>query len=558
MAKDIQFGDEARKRMVAGITKLANTVKLTVGPKGRNVILEKKYGSPLITNDGVTIAKEIELEDAYENMGAQMVKEVATKTNDIAGDGTTTATILAEAIILDGLKYVSAGADSYALKRGIDIGVAKAVEILESMKTEVGDSTEKIRQVATISAQDEKVGALIAEVLDMVGHDGVITVEESQTMGLEKEVVKGMQFDNGYISAYLVTDPQRMEAVYEDAYILITDKKISSLAELVPVIEKVAGAGKKELVIIAEDLDGEALATLILNKIQGRFSVLAVKAPAYGDRRKEMLRDIAILTGGVVVTEEMGLKLDKVELDQLGRAGKVTSDKDKTTIVEGHGDKEAIEARVSELKVMIDKTKSDFDKEKLAERLAKLAGGVGVIRVGAATEVELKEKKLRIEDAVAATKAAVSEGIVPGGGVALVQAAKEISGLKLENSDEQLGLEVVLKALMSPMIFMAINAGLKHEVVVHLVSKAKKGFGFDFSKVSREMLLGEIELEGIMVDMVKEGIIDPKMVTRTALQNAASIAGTFLTTEAAVTDIPEKKEAGGMPGGMMGGMGGMM
>lgn len=557
MAKDIQFGDDARKKMIDGVVKLANTVKLTVGPKGRNVILEKKYGAPLITNDGVTIAKEIELADPYENMGAQLVKEVATKTNDTAGDGTTTATILTEALILEGFKYVSAGADSYALKRGIDQAVERAVGVLEEMKTEIGDSKEKIKQVATISAQDEKVGELIADIMEMVGHDGVVTVEESQTMGLEKEVVKGMQFDNGYISAYMVTDAQRMEAVYEDALILITDRKISSLQELVPVIEKVAAAGHKELVIIAEDLEGEALATLILNKIQGRFSVLAVKAPAYGDRRKEMLKDIAALTGGKVITEELGLKLDKVEFADLGRAAKVIADKDKTTIVEGKGKKADIEARIAELKVLIDKTSSDFDREKLIERLAKLSGGVGVIRVGAATEVELKEKKLRIEDAVAATKAAVAEGIVPGGGVALVQAAKVLSTMKMANSDEQLGVEIVWKALATPMIFMAMNAGLKHDVVVHLVSDAKQGVGFDFSKVTKEIILGAKKLEDIMVDMVKEGIIDPKMVTRSALQNAASIAGTFLTTEAAVTEIPEKEKAASMGGGM-GGMGGMM
>lgn len=552
MAKDIQFGDEARKRMIAGVVKLANTVKLTVGPKGRNVILEKKYGSPLITNDGVTIAREIELEDAYENMGAQLVKEVANKTNDVAGDGTTTATILTEAMILDGFKYVSAGADSYALKRGIDQAVARVVEILEEMATEIGDSKEMIKQVATISAQDARVGVLIADILEMVGHDGVITVEESQTMGLEKEVVKGMQFDNGYISPYMVTDAQRMEAVYENVAILITDRKISSLHELVPLIEKVAAAGRKELVIISEDLEGEALATLILNKIQGRFSVLAVKAPAYGDRRKEMLKDIAALTGATVITEELGLKLDKVEYEDLGQAAKVVADKDKTTIIEGKGDKKAVEARITEIKILMEKTSSDFDRDKLAERLAKLAGGVGVIRVGAATEVELKEKKLRIEDAVAATKAAVAEGIVPGGGVALVQASKALAEMTLENSDEQLGLEIVWRALLSPMINMAMNAGLKHDVVVHLVSNAKKGIGFDFSKVTKKMIMGE-GLEEIMVDMVKEGIIDPKMVARAALQNAASIAGIFLTTEAAVTDIPEKEKAS-----PMGGMGSMM
>lgn len=556
MAKDIQFGDQARKKMIEGVIKLANAVKLTVGPKGRNVILEKKYGAPLITNDGVTIAKEIELADAYENMGAQMVKEVATKTNDMAGDGTTTATILAEAMILDGFKYVSAGADSYALKRGIDQAVERAVEILEEMTTEIGDSKDKIMQVATISAQDSRVGELIADVLEMVGHDGVITVEESQTTGLGKEVVKGMQFDQGYLSPYMVTDTQRMEAVYEDVAILITDKKISSLHELVPLIEKVAAAGRKELVIIAEDMEGEALATLILNKIQGRFNVLAVKAPAYGDRRKEMLKDIAALTGGKVITEELGLKLDKVEYEDLGRAAKVVADKDKTTIIEGKGNKQDVEARIAEIKVLMDKTSSEFDKEKLAERLAKLAGGVGVIRVGAATEVELKEKKLRIEDAVSATKAAVAEGIVPGGGVALVQASKALAQMKLENSDEQLGLEIVWRALLAPMINMAMNAGLKYDVVVHLVSNAKPGVGFDFSKVTKKMIMGE-GLEEIMVDMVKEGIIDPKMVARAALQNAASIAGIFLTTEAAVTDVPEKDKQMPMGGGM-GGMGGMM
>jgi chaperonin GroEL len=555
MAKDIIFGDDARKKMIAGVSKLARTVKLTVGPKGRNVVLEKKYGAPLITNDGVTIAKEIELADPYENMGAQMVKEVATKTNDIAGDGTTTATILAEAMILEGFRNITAGADPMVLRKGIDKAVDTVCDLLETRKVEIGDSKEKIKQVATISAQDENVGELIADVMEMVGHDGVITVEESQAMGLEKEVVKGMQFENGYLSPYFVTDAQRMEAIYENVYMLITDKKISSLQELVPVIEKVAQAGKKELVIIAEDLDGEALATLILNKIQGRFSVLAVKAPAYGDRRKEMLKDIAILTGGKVITEELGLKLDKVELEDLGQAGKVTADKDKTTIVEGKGTKAAIDARVAELKILIDKSTSDFDKEKLAERLAKLAGGVGVIRVGAATEVELKEKKLRIEDAVSATKAAVAEGIVAGGGVALAQSAKELIALVTSDSDEATGAKVVMHALSQPLMHIALNAGLKPEVVLDKIISAKPGQGFDFSKVSKEMMLDHSLLE--LVDMVKAGIIDPKMVTRSALQNAASIAGIFLTTEAAVTDIPEPKSEMSMPGGM-GGMGGMM
>lgn len=559
MPKDILFGDDARKKMVAGVSKLAKTVKLTVGPKGRNVILEKKYGSPLITNDGVTIAKEIELKDPYENMGAQLVKEVATKTNDLAGDGTTTATILAEAMIMEGFRNITAGADPMALKRGIDKAVEKACAELEEMAIEVGDSKEKIMQVATISAQDENVGKLIADVMEMVGHDGVITVEESQTTELEKDVVKGMQFDNGYISPYFVTDPQRMEAIYEDAFILITDKKISSLQELVPVIEKVAGAGKKELVIIAEDVDGDALGTLILNKIRGVFSVLAVKAPAYGDRRKEMLKDIAALTGGNVVTDELGLKLASVELSDLGQARKIVADKDKTTIVEGKGNKAEVEARVMEIKVMIDKSTSDFDKEKLIERLAKLAGGVGVIRVGAATEVELKEKKLRIEDAVAATKAAIAEGIVPGGGVALMQVAKSIFEMSTESNDEATGAHIVFTALSQPLYQIAFNAGLKPEVVTHKVASAKPGMGFDFSKVTKKMLIDEEALEKAMVNMVKEGIIDPKMVTRAALQNAASIAGIFLTTEAAVTDLPEENKpdmSAAMSG--MGGMGGMM
>jgi chaperonin GroEL len=559
MPKDILFGDDARKRMVAGVNKLAKTVKLTVGPKGRNVILEKKYGSPLITNDGVTIAKEIELKDPYENMGAQLVKEVATKTNDLAGDGTTTATILAEAMITEGFRNITAGADPMALKRGIDKAVEKACEDLAEMAVEVGDSKEKIKQVATISAQDENVGELIAEVMEMVGHDGVITVEESQTTALEKEVVKGMQFDNGYISPYFVTDPQRMEAVYEDAFILITDKKISAIQDLVPTIEKVAAAGKKELVVIAEDIDGDALGTLILNKIRGVFSVLAVKAPAYGDRRKEMLKDIAALTGGNVISEEVGLKLANVELHDLGQARKIVADKDKTTVVEGKGNKAEVEARVAEIKVMIDKTSSDFDREKLIERLAKLAGGVGVIRVGAATEVELKEKKLRIEDAVAATKAAIAEGIVPGGGVALMQVSKNIFEMSTESNDEATGAHIVFTALSQPLYQIAFNAGLKPEVVTHKVASAKAGMGFDFSKVTKKMLLDEEALEKAMVNMVKEGIIDPKMVTRAALQNAASIAGIFLTTEAAVTDLPEenKPDMAGAMGGM-GGMGGMM
>ncbi len=556
MAKDIILGDDSRKRMVAGVKKLAETVRLTIGPKGRNVILEKKYGSPLITNDGVTIAKEIDLEDPYENMGVQLVKEVATKTNDVAGDGTTTATILAEAMITEGFRNITAGADPMALKRGIDRAVDNICEVLEERKIEVGDSKEKIKQVATISASDEKVGSFIADVMEMVGNDGVITVEESKTTGLEKEVVKGMQFDNGYISPYMITDAQRMEAVYEDAWILITDKKIGSLQTLVPIIEKVAAAGRKDLVIIAEDLDGEALATLILNKLRNVFNVLAVKAPAYGDRRKEMLKDIAVLTGGKVISEEVGLKLENVEVDDLGKAGKVVADKEKCTIIEGRGKKQQVEERIAEIKVLMDKTSSDFDREKMAERLAKMAGGVGVIRVGAATEVELKERKLRIEDAVSATKAAVAEGIIPGGGVALAQAAKSLAALIKEDTDEATGARIVMNALTHPLMWIAYNAGLKPDVIVHKVISAKLGMGFDFSKFSRSEMLDDAALDKAMEDMVKAGIIDPKMVARVALQNAASVAGIFLTSEAAVVDIPDKKaeSAGGMGGGM-GGMG---
>jgi chaperonin GroEL len=442
-----------------------------------------------------------------------------------------------------------------ALKRGMDKAVAKVCELLEERAIEVGDSKDKIKQVATISASDEKVGTLIADVMEMVGNDGVITVEESKTMGLEKEVVKGMQFDNGYISAYMVTDAQRMEAVYEDAWILITDKKISSLQVLVPIIEKVAAAGRKELVIIAEDLDGEALATLILNKLRNVFNVLVVKAPAYGDRRKEMLKDIAVLTGGRVISEEVGLKLENIEIEDLGRAAKVVADKEKTTIIEGKGKKQAVEERIAEIKVLMEKTSSDFDKEKMAERLAKMAGGVGVIRVGAASEVELKERKLRIEDAVSATKAAVAEGIIPGGGVTLAQAAKALAPMVKEDSDEATGARIVMNALTHPLMWIAYNAGLKPDVIVHKVISAKAGMGFDFSKFSRREMLDEVALDKSMEDMVKAGIIDPKMVARVALQNAASVAAIFLTSEAAVVDIPEKKSE--PAGAGMGGMGGM-
>lgn len=547
MAKDIQFGDDARKQIISGVNQLADAVRITLGPKGRNVVIDKKYGAPLITNDGVTIAKEIELADAFENMGAQLVKEVATKTNDVAGDGTTTATVLAAAMIGEGFRNITAGANPMLLKRGIDKAVAKVAEELENVKVEIGNSKEKVAQVATISAQDEEVGNLIADVLEEVGHDGVITVEESQTMGLEKEVVKGMHFDNGYISPYMVTDPQRMEAEYKDAKILITDKKISNVQEVLPLIEKLVQAGTKEMVIVAEDVEGEALATFVLNKLRGIFSVLAVKAPAYGDRRKEMLKDIAALTGGTLITEELGLKLENVELSDLGEAHKVISTSEKTVIVEGKGKQEDVDARVGEIKVMMENTSSDFDKEKLAERMAKLAGGIGVIKVGAATETELKEKKLRIEDAISATKAAVQEGIVPGGGVALLQAAAVLDGLE-GSSDEMTGVKLVRGALEAPLRQIALNAGKDGAVIAQKVSEQQAGTGYDAAKDE-------------YVDMIQTGIIDPKMVTRSAIQNAGSIAGIFLTTEGAITDIPEENPpaAPAMPGGGgMPGMGGMM
>lgn len=544
MAKQMQFGDEARQRLLNGIEKLAKAVKLTLGPKGRNAILAKKYGAPLVTNDGVTIAKEIELPDPYENMGAQMVKEVATKTNDVAGDGTTTATLLAEAIIKEGLRNLTAGANPMHLKGGIEKAVKKIVQVLSDMAIQIGDSKKKIAQVATISAQNQEVGELIAEIMEMVGSDGVIQVEESQTMGLEKEVVEGMQFDNGYISPYFVTDPTRMEALYNDAKILITDKKVSSVQDILPILEKVAQTGRKELVIIAEDIDGEALATLVLNKLRGVFNILAVKAPAFGDRRKEMLKDIAILTGGTVISDEVGLKLENAELGHLGEARRVVSDKDTTTIVEGKGDKHAIKARVEELKVVLSKTTSDFDKEKLQERLAKLGGGVGVIKVGAATEIELKEKKHRIEDALNATRAAVEEGIVPGGGVALLLAAKELEGMKGADSDEATGIKIVKNVLSAPLNQIAENAGKDGAVVVDKVLNSKKGVGYDAAKDE-------------YVDMVERGIIDPKMVVRSAIENAASVAAIFLTMETAVCDLPEEKKCG-CGGGGAGGMQDMM
>ena len=549
MAKIIKFDTDARSRMLKGVNTLANAVKVTLGPKGRNVVMDKSYGAPKITKDGVSVAKEIELEDKFENMGAQMVKEVATKTNDIAGDGTTTATILAEAIIKEGLRNLTAGANPMHLKKGIEKAVRKVAEILAEMAEEVGDSKDKVAQVATISAQDEEVGALIADIMEMVGNDGVIQVEESQTMGLEKEVVEGMQFDNGYVSPYFVTDPARMEAVFDDAKILITDKKVSSVQDLLPVLEKVAQTGKKELVIIAEDIDGEALATLVLNKLRGIFSVLAVKAPAFGDRRKEMLKDIAVLTGGTVISDEIGLSLENAELAHLGEARKVVADKDTTIIIEGKGQKNEIDSRVDELKVVLSKTTSDFDKEKLMERLAKLGGGVGIIKVGAATEVELKEKKLRIEDALNATRAAVEEGIVPGGGVALLGAIEALEKLKGNDADEDTGIAIIKNILSAPLLQIAANAGKDGAVVVDKVLNSKEGFGYDADKDE-------------YVDMVASGIIDPKMVVRSAIENAASVAAIFLTMEGAVADIPEPKSAcshdAAGAAGAMGGMPGMM
>jgi chaperonin GroEL len=546
MAKDILFSEDARKKLFAGITKLADAVRITMGPKGRNVILEKSYGSPTITNDGVTIAKEIDLEDKFENMGAEMVKEVASKTNDAAGDGTTTATVLAHAIIAEGLKYLTAGANAMNLKSGIMKATSAVVEELGKMAEPVKTKQQQ-QQVATISAQSEEVGKVIADVLEKVGENGVITVEEGQTMGLETDVVEGMQFDNGYISAYMITDTQSLKAEIHDALILITDKKISSIQEILPLLEKLAKTGRKELVIIAEDIDGEALATLVVNKLRGAFSALAIKAPGFGERRKAMLQDIAALTGGRVISEEIGLKLETVEISDLGKAAKVISDKEKTVIVDGKGKKSAIEARVNEIKNELETTTSSFDKDKLTERLAKLTGGVGVIKVGAATELEQKEKQHRVTDAVEATKAAIEEGIVAGGGVALLKASEALNKLlaTLKDDDEIHGAMIIQKALEIPARQIAQNAGVEGGVVVENIRNSKsKHEGFDAAK-------------GIYTDMVKAGIIDPKKVTRSALENAASIAGIFLTTEAAVAEKPKKEESNPPMGGGMGGMGGM-
>ena len=541
MAKMIQFGEEARRAMQAGVDKLADTVKVTLGPKGRNVVLDKKFGSPLITNDGVSIAREIELEDPYENMGAQLVKEVATKTNDVAGDGTTTATLLAQAIIREGLKNVTAGANPMLLRNGIRKAVETAVnEILEISKPVSGK--EDIARVAAISAADDEIGKLISDAMEKVGNEGVITVEESKSMGTELDVVEGMQFDRGYVSAYMVTDTEKMEALLDNPLILITDKKITNIQEILPILEQIVQTGKK-LLIIAEDIEGEAMATLVVNKLRGTFNCVAVKAPGFGDRRKEMLQDIAILTGGQVISEELGRDLKETTLEMLGQAESVKISKDNTTIVNGRGDSSAIKERINQIKSQVEETTSEFDKEKLQERLAKLSGGVAVIKVGAATETELKERKLRIEDALAATKAAVEEGIVPGGGTAYINVINKVAELKSDVADTQVGINIIVRALEEPMRQIATNAGVEGSVIIERIKNSETGMGYD-------------ALHDEYVNMLKAGIVDPTKVTRSALQNAASVASTFLTTEAAVVDIPQKESP--MPGAPgMGGMDGM-
>jgi chaperonin GroEL len=543
--KQLKFDEQARRGLEAGVNKLADAVKVTLGPKGRNVVIDKKFGAPTITNDGVTIAREIELEDPFENMGAQLVKEVATKTNDVAGDGTTTATVLAQALVREGLRNVAAGASPTSLKRGIDIAVSAAVESIRSQAKDVDDKSE-ISQVASISAADPSIGEVIADAIDRVGKDGVVTVEESNTFGLELEFTEGMQFDKGYLSPYFVTDAERQESILEDPYILVVNSKISAVHDLVPVLEKVMQS-TKPLLIIAEDIEGEALATLVVNKIRGTFTSVAVKAPGFGERRKAMLADIATLTGGQVISEEVGLKLENTTVDLLGRARRVVVDKDNTTIVDGAGDEADVKGRIAQIKREIEDSDSDWDKEKLQERLAKLSGGVAVVKVGAATEVELKEKKHRIEDALSATRAAIEEGIVPGGGTALIRSRasidKAIAGL---SGDEATGANIVRKAVEEPLKWIAFNAGLEGSVVIQAVEHETGNIGLNAAT-------------GEFVDLVKAGVIDPAKVTRSALQNAASIAGLLLTTEALVADKPEKAAAapGGPPGGGMGGMGGM-
>ena len=536
MAKDIKFGADARAALEAGVNKLADTVRVTLGPKGRNVVLDKQYGTPLITNDGVTIAKEIELEDAFENMGAQLVKEVATKTNDVAGDGTTTATVLAQSMIHEGMKNLAAGANPIVLRKGMKKATDTAVEAIAAMSSKV-TGKEQMARVAAISAGEDEVGYMVADAMEKVSNDGVITIEESKTMKTELDLVEGMQFDRGYISAYMATDMEKMEAVLDDPYILITDKKISNIQEILPVLEQIVQSGKK-LLIIAEDVEGEALTTLIVNKLRGTFQVVAVKAPGYGDRRKEMLQDIAILTGGQVISEELGLELKDATIEQLGHAKSVKVQKENTVIVDGCGDKAEIQNRIGQIRAAIEETTSDFDREKLQERLAKLAGGVAVIRVGAATETEMKEAKLRMEDALNATRAAVEEGIVSGGGSAYIHASKQVEKLiETLDGDEKTGAKVILKALESPLYHIAANAGLEGSVIINKVKEAEDGIGFDAYKEE-------------YVNMVEAGILDPAKVTRSALQNATSVASTFLTTESCVANIKEDAPVAPAPGGM--------
>ena len=545
MSKQLLFSTEAREKIFAGVIQLTNAVKSTMGPKGRNAVIEKKFGGPTVTKDGVSVAREVELEDPFENTGAQLVREAATKTNDAAGDGTTTATVLAHAIMEEGLKHVSSGVNAISMKRGIDKAVKAIVDQLEDMKKDVSKK-EEYAAVANISAQDPEVGDTIAEVIEQAGKDGVVTVEAGQTLGLEKEYVEGMQFDNGYISPYFVTDTSKMEAVFEDPYILITDSKIGSIQDILPLLEGLAQKGKKEIVIIAENVEGEALATLVVNKLRGTFSALAIKAPAFGDRRKDMLKDIAALTGGRVISEEVGLKLENATVEDLGKARRVVADKDNALIIDGGGNKDDIESRIGEIKSALDKTSSDFDREKLQERLAKLSGGVAVINVGAATETEMKEKKARVEDALQATRAAAEEGIVPGGGTAYIRALCALDKVKTDDEDEAIGVDIVKNALSAPTRTIAENAGVAGDVVLDKVKKAKGNEGYN-------VLTDKYE------DLVKAMVIDPKKVTRSALENAASVASMFLTLEVAITDIPKEEPAmPAMPDGGMGGMGGMM
>jgi chaperonin GroEL len=544
MAKQFKFNEDARQELKKGVDKLANAVRLTLGPKGRNVVLDKGFGTPIITNDGVTVAKEIELPEKFQNMGAELIKEVAEKTNNVAGDGTTTAVVLAQAMIEEGLKNVTAGSDPLEIKKGIDKAVKAAIEALNAIKKPVKDKKE-ISQVATIASEDKEVGDLLADIMEEVGKDGVVTVEESQTFGSSKELVEGMQFDNGYISHYMITNTERMEAEYRDPYILITDRKISAINDILPLLEKMSQAGKKTLVIISEEVDGEALATLVVNKLRGTFNSLAVKAPGYGERRKEMMQDIAVMTGGKLISEEAGLKLENAELDMLGQADKIVSTKEKTTIVGGKGEKLEIEKRIKQIKAQLENIESGFDKEKLQERLAKLSGGVAIIKVGAATEAEMKYKKFKIEDALNATRAAIEEGIVPGGGAALAKAAYMLDEFIKDNlsAEEKIGASIIKKALVAPLRQIALNAGVKDISIIvdDIQKKEHTNIGYDFTKAD------SIDIGKGRVDMLEAGIIDPVKVTRSALQNAASMASIFLTTEAIITDIPEEKKENSMP-----------